>query len=92
MSERWWVNVEPTFAGLSIQANPGASSPLLSRQEFSESITTEDLTWYLFSGAAVRQTGLTPNMGLTVLGDYLFIVHGTPSAMRAIIEALSIDA
>jgi|tagenome__1003787_1003787.scaffolds.fasta_scaffold20955903_4 hypothetical protein len=89
--ERWAVLDQPVFAGLSIQANPGESSPLLSRQEFSETIPTEDLTWYLFSGMAVRQTGLTPNMGLAVRGDYLFMVYGTPSAMRAIIEALSID-
>jgi hypothetical protein len=90
--ERWLVIDEPTFATLSIQANPGPSSPLLSRQEFSESIPTDDLTWYLFSGMAVRQTGLTPNMGLAVSGDYMFMVSGTPTTMRAIIEALSIDA
>ena len=52
---------------------------------------TDDLTWYLWNGEPVRQTGKPPNLGLAVLGDYLFMVHGTPSAMRAIIEAVAVE-
>jgi hypothetical protein len=30
-------------------------------------------------------------MGLAVLGDYLFMIHGSPEAMRAIVENLTIE-
>lgn len=89
--ERWAVVGEPKLAGLSVQANPGEESPLLSRQEFSDSIITDDLTWYLWNGETVRQTGKPPNMGLAVSGDYLFTIHGTPESMRAISNALTIN-
>ena len=86
--ERWAVADEPYLAGLSVQANPGDESPLLSRQEFSDSIVTDDLTWYLWNGETVRQTGKPANMGLAVSDDYLFMIHGTPESMRAIANAL----
>ena len=54
-------------------------------------VATHDLTWYRWNNETVRQTGEPPNFGLAVVGDYLFVVHGTPSAMCAIIEAVSID-
>jgi hypothetical protein len=43
----------------SVQANPGDESPLLSRQEFSDSIVTDDLTWYLCHGATVPRCDKT---------------------------------
>lgn len=92
--ERWSVldDVDSLqLAGLSVQANPGEESPLLSRQEFSDSIVTDDLTWYLYNGAAVRQDDQTPNRGLAVSGDYLFMMSGPPQAMRSIAERLQID-
>jgi hypothetical protein len=88
--ERWFVG-EPTFAGLTVQANPGNDSPLLSRTEFSDSIVGPNVTWYLWNGGTVRQTGEPANMGLAVLGDYLFMIHGSPEAMRAIVENLTIE-
>lgn len=89
--ERWFVADNAGFAGLAVQAHPGVESPLLSRTEFSDSVVTPTLTWYLWNGETVRQTGKPPNMGLAVLGDYLFMVHGTPEAMRAIIDNLTIE-
>lgn len=88
--ERWFVG-EPSFAGLTVQANPGNDSPLLSRTEFSDSIVGPNATWYLWNGGTVRQTGEPANMGLAVLGDYLLMIHGSPEAMRAIVENLTID-
>ena len=89
--ERWFIPDEAAFAGLSVQANPGDESPLLSRTEFSDSITGSNVTWYLWNGNAVRQTGEPANMGLAVLGDYLLMIHGTPDAMREIAENLTIE-
>lgn len=54
-------------------------------------VATHDLTWYRWNNETVRHTAEPPNSRLAVVGDYLFVVHGTPSAMRAIIEAVSID-
>jgi hypothetical protein len=92
--ERWAVVDDPAIAqiaGLSVQANPGDQSPLLSRQEFSDSIVTDDLTWYLYNGATAIQDDQPPNMGLAVHGDYLFMMSGPPTAMRSIAERLQID-
>lgn len=92
--ERWAVVDDPAItqiAGLSVQANPGDQSPLLSRQEFSDSIVTDDLTWYLYNGATAIQDAQPPNMGLAVHGDYLFMMSGPPTAMRSIAERLQID-
>lgn len=90
--ERWFVPEQPGFAGLSVQADPGDDSPLLSRTEFSDTIVGADVTWYLWNGATVEQTGAPANMGLTVLGDYLLMIHGTPDAMRTLAAHLTIEA
>jgi len=91
--ERWAVRDDldtAQMAGLSVQANPGNQSPLLSRQEFSDSIVTDDLTWYLYNGATVRQDDQPPDRGLAVHGDYLFMMFGPPTAMRSIAERLQV--
>ncbi len=91
--ERWAVRDDldtAQIAGLSVQANPGDESPLLSRQEFSNSIVTDDLTWYLYNGATGRQDDQPPNRGLAVHGRYLFMMSGPPTAMRSIAERLQI--
>ena len=89
--ERWFIPDDATFAGLSVQANPGAESPLLSRTEFSDTIAGSNVTWYLWNGDTVRQTDKQANMGLAVLGDYLLMIHGSPEAMRAIAENLTVQ-
>lgn len=89
--ERWFIPDDAAFAGLSVQANPGDESPLLSRTEFSDSIAGSNVTWYLWNGNTVRQTGEPANMGLAVLGDYLLMIHGSPDAMREIAENLTIE-
>lgn len=89
--ERWRVEGEPILATLSVQANPGADSPLLSRTVFSESVAGSGATWYLWNGETVEQTGKPPNFGLAVVGDYLFEISGTPSTMRALINSLVIE-
>jgi hypothetical protein len=89
--ERWFIPDDATFAGLSVQANPSDESPLLSRTEFSDSIREANVTWYLWNGNTVRQTGEPANMGLAVLGDHLLMIHGSPDAMRAIAENLAIE-
>lgn len=89
--ERWFIETERAFTGLTVQANPGNDSPLLSRTEFSDSIVGSNVTWYLWNGETVHQTGKPANFGLAVLGDYLLMIHGSPEAMRAIVENLTID-
>ncbi|MEO6652558.1 MAG: hypothetical protein ABIP17_07870 [Ilumatobacteraceae bacterium] len=92
--ERWAVLDDldtAQMAGLSVQANPGDQSPLLSRQEFSDSIVTDDLTWYLYNGATVQQDDQPPDMGLAVHGGHLFMMFRLQTAMRSIAERLQID-
>ena len=89
--ERWFLPEERAFAGLSVQANPGHESPLLSRTEFSDSIVGPDVTWYVWNGETVRQTGKPANMGLAVVGNHLLMIHGSPDAMRAIAEHVTIE-
>ena len=89
--ERWRVEGEPMLATLSVQAKPGADSPLLSRTVFSESVAGNGATWYLWNNASVDQAGLPPNFGLTVLGDYLLVISGSPTTIRDLVNALVID-
>ena len=89
--ERWWVPDEAAMATFSVQANPGDESPLLTRQEFPDSITTGDLTWYLWNNETVEQTGKPSNMGLAVTNDYVYMVSGTRASMQALVEGLTIE-
>ncbi len=89
--ERWWVPDEASMATFSVQVNPGKDSPLLSRQEFPDSIATDDLTWYLWNNETVEQTGKPSNMGLAVTNDYLYMVSGTHASMQALINRLTIE-
>jgi len=89
--ERWLVPGDPTMASFSVQTNPGEESPLLSRLEFSDSIVTDDLTWYLWNGETVEQTGRTPNRAMAVTTDYLYMVSGTRASMQAVIDGLTIE-
>ena len=89
--ERWWVPDEAAMATFSVQTNPGEESPLLSRQEFPDSIATDDLTWYLWNNETVEQTGKPSNMGLAVTNDYLYMVSGTRASMQALVEGLTIE-
>lgn len=57
---------------------------------FSESVTSEGITWYLWNNETLEQTGKPSNLGLAVLGGYLFEISGTATTMRAVIDALSI--
>jgi hypothetical protein len=89
--ERWFVPDPPEIVGMSVSANPGPDSPLLSRTEFSDSIVGSNVTFYLWNGETVRQTGKSPNTGLAILGNYMFQIGGSPEAMRAIVENLTIE-
>ena len=89
--ERWWVPGERRMATFSVQVNPGEESPLLSRQEFSDSIAPDDLTWYLWNHDTVEQTGKPPNTAMAVTTDYLYMVSGTLAAMQALIDGLTIE-
>jgi hypothetical protein len=89
--ERWLVPGDATMASFSVQTNPGEESPLLSRLEFSDSIVTDDLTWYLWNHETVEQTGKPPNMGMAVTTDYLYMVSGTLASMQAVIDGLTIE-
>lgn len=90
--ERWAVTGESTFATLSVQTNPGNDSPLLSRQEFSDSIPTDAVTWYLYNGATPAKSEEPPNRALAVLGDWLLMISGTSDSMQAIVDGLTIDS
>ncbi len=89
--ERWLVPGDAALATFAVQANPGEESPLLSRQEFPDSIATDDLTWYLWNNETVEQTGKPPNMGMAVTTDYLYMISGTLASMRALIDGLTIE-
>ena len=89
--ERWLVSDDATMASFSVQTNPGEESPLLSRLEFSDSITTDALTWYLWDRRSVEPTGTPPNMAMAVTTDYLYMVSGTRAPMQAVIDGLTIE-
>ena len=89
--ERWLVSDDATMASFSVQTNPGEQSPLLSRLEFSDIITTEDLTWYLWDRRSVEPTGTPPNMAMAVTTDYLYMISGTLASMQAVIDRLTIE-
>lgn len=89
--ERWLVQGDPTMATFSVQSNPGEESPLLSRQEFPDSIVTDDLTWYLWNNETVDQTDKPPTRGMAVTADYLYMVSGTLASMQAVIAGLAIN-
>jgi len=89
--ERWLVSDDATMASFSVQTNPGEESPLLSCLEFSDSITTDALTWYLWDRRSVEPTGTPPNMAMAVTTDYLYMVSGTRAPMQAVIDGLTIE-
>ena len=89
--ERWSVPSEHRMASFSVQINPGEESPLLSRPEFSGSIVTDDLTWYLWNHETVEQTDKAPNTAMAVTTDYLYMVSGTLASMQALIDGLTIE-
>lgn len=79
-----WATGELTFATLSVQARPGDDSPLLSRIEFIDSLTANDITWHLWNSGSIDQTGLEPNHALAVLCDWLLMISGSPTSIRSV--------
>ena len=89
--ERWVVDGEPRLASLSVQTSPGNESPLLSRIDFIDHFTANDVTWYLWNGESVDQTGKVPDQALAVLGDWLLMISGSPTSIRSVADGLTVD-